>query len=208
MIKHLRYLLFVTVLLSACSTTKYLPKGQKLFSGAEVKVQDKNIKKSDAKAIASEMKALVRPKPNSSLLGLRVKLWLYYKTKKRKGFIQKFFSKYGEPPVLISQVDLEKNSAIMQNRLQNESYFQATVSGDTVGKKKTAKAVFTALPGPPYIIRNVTFPVATDNSLDTAIRGTMAQTLLKKGDKYNLDVIKSERLRIDARLKEKGFFYF
>jgi outer membrane protein insertion porin family len=208
MIKHLRYLLFVTVLLSACSTTKYLPKGQKLYSGAEVKIQDKNIKKSDAKAIASEMKALVRPKPNSSLLGLRVKLWLYYKTKKRKGFIQKFFSKYGEPPVLISQVDLEKNSAIMQNRLQNESYFQATVSGDTVGKKKTAKAVFTALPGPPYIIRNVTFPVATDNSLDTAIRGTMAQTLLKKGDKYNLDVIKSERLRIDARLKEKGFFYF
>jgi outer membrane protein insertion porin family len=208
MIKHLRYLLFVTVLLSACSTTKYLPKGQKLYTGAEVKVQDKNIKKSDSKAISSEMKALVRPKPNSSLLGLRVKLWLYYKTKKRKGFIQKFFSKYGEPPVLISQVDLEKNSAIMQNRLQNESYFQATVSGDTVGKKKTAKAVFTALPGPPYIIRNVTFPVATDNSLDTAIRGTMAQTLLKKGDKYNLDVIKSERLRIDARLKEKGFFYF
>jgi outer membrane protein insertion porin family len=208
MIKHLRYLLFVTVLLSACSTTKYLPKGHKLYTGAEVKVQDKNIKKSDSKAISSEMKALVRPKPNSSLLGLRVKLWLYYKTKKRKGFIQKFFSKYGEPPVLISQVDLEKNSSIMQNRLQNESYFQATVSGDTIGKKKTAKAVFTALPGPPYIIRNVTFPVATDNSLDTAVRSTMGQTLLKKGDKYNLDIIKSERLRIDARLKEKGFFYF
>jgi outer membrane protein insertion porin family len=70
---------------------------------------------------------------------------------------------------------LEKNSTIMQNRLQNESYFQATVSGDTVGKKKTAKAIFTALPGPSYTIRNVTFPSATDNSLDTAIKGTMAQ---------------------------------
>ncbi|WP_373016315.1 BamA/TamA family outer membrane protein [Mucilaginibacter sp.] len=208
MIKHLRYLLFVMVLLSACSTTKYLPEGQKLYTGAEVKVEDKNIKKSDSKAISEEMKALVRPKPNASLLGLRIKLWLYYKTKNRKGFIQKFFSKYGEPPILISQVDVGKNSTIMQNRLQNESYFQATVSGDTVGKKKTAKAVFTALPGPPYIIRNVTFPVATDNSLDTAVRGTMAETLLKKGDKYNLDIIKSERLRIDARLKEKGFFYF
>jgi outer membrane protein insertion porin family len=67
-------------------------------------------------------------------------------------------SKYGEPPVLVSQVDLEKNSTIMQNRLQNESYFQA-VSGDTVGKKKTAKAVFTALPGPSYTINNVTFPM-------------------------------------------------
>jgi outer membrane protein insertion porin family len=43
--------------------------------------------------------------------------------------------------------------------------------------------------------------------LDTAVKGTMAQTLLKKGDKYNLDVIKSERIRIDASLKEEGFFF-
>ena len=28
------------------------------------------------------------------------------------------------------------------------------------------------------------------------------------GDKFNLDVIKAERIRIDSRLKEEGFFYF
>ncbi|WP_374950611.1 BamA/TamA family outer membrane protein [Mucilaginibacter sp.] len=207
MIKRLRYLLFVAVLLSACSTTKYLADGQKLYTGPEIKVID-STKKADNKAISAELKTLVRPKPNGAPLGLRVKLWLYFKTKARKGFIQKFFSKYGEPPVLISQVDLAKNSTIMQNRLQNESYFQAMVSGDTVSKKKTAKAVFTVLPGPSYTIRDVTFPVATDNSLDTAVRGTMKETLLKKGAKYNLDIIKSERLRIDTRLKEEGFFYF
>jgi outer membrane protein insertion porin family len=136
---------------------------------------------------------------------MRIKLWLYYKTRTRHGFIQKFFSKYGEPPVLASQVDLAKNSTIMQNRLQNISYFQATVSGDTIGKKKTAKALFTALAGPSYTINNVTFPNATDNSLDTAVKGTMAQTLLKKGEKYNLDVIKNERIRIDAASKKRDF---
>lgn len=207
-IKHLGYILFIGLFLSACSTTKYLQPGEKLYTGASVKVEDKDIKKSDAKAISSEMKALVRPKPNSSLLGMRIKLWLYYKTKARKGFIQKFFSKYGEPPVLVSQVDLEKNSTIMQNRLQNESYFQSTVRGDTIGKEKTARAEFTVNAGPSYTIRNVAFPLAVDNSLDTAVRGTQKETLLKTGDKYNLDVIKSERIRIDARLKEKGFFYF
>jgi outer membrane protein insertion porin family len=208
MIKRIIYLLFLAVLLNACSTTKYLPKNEKLYTGGEVKIQDKNIKSSDAKALSSEMKALIRPKPNSSLLGLRIKLWLYYKTKARKGFIQKFLSKYGEPPVLVSQVDLEKNSTIMQNRLQNESYFQATVSGDTIGKERTAKAVFTALPGPSYTINTVTFPSATDNNLDTAVRGTMKETLLKPGEKYNLDIIKSERVRIDGKLKEEGFFFF
>jgi len=208
MIKRIIYLLFVAVLLNACSTTKYVPQGEKLYTGASVKVEDKNIKKADSKNISTEMKALVRPKPNSSLLGMRIKLWLYYKTKARKGFIQKFFSKYGEPPVYVSQVNLETNSNIMQNRLQNESYFQSTVRGDTIGKKKTASAEFIVNAGPSYTIRSVNFPSATDNSLDTAVRGTMKQTLLKVGDKYNLDVIKSERIRIDARLKDEGFYFF
>jgi outer membrane protein insertion porin family len=208
MIKRIIYLLLLIVLFNACSTTKYVPANEKLYTGGTVKVEDKVIPNSDAKALSSEMKALIRPKPNSSILGLRVKLWLYFKTKNRSNFIQRFLSKYGEPPVYVSQVDLEKNSTIMQNRLQNESYFQATVSGDTVGKKKTAKAIFTALPGPSYTIRKITFPAATDNSLDTAVKGTMAQTFLKVGDKYNLDVIKAERIRIDTRLKDEGFFYF
>lgn len=208
MIKRIIYLVLMAVVLNACSTTKYLPPNEKLYTGGTVKVDDKNIPKSDAKALESELNTYIRPKPNSSLLGMRIKLWLYYKTRNRHGFIQKFLSKYGEPPVLVSQVDLAKNSTIMQNRLQNISYFQATVSGDTIGKKKTAKALFTALPGPSYTINNITFPNATDNSLDTAVKGTMAQTLLKKGEKYNLDVIKNERIRIDARLKEEGFFYF
>jgi outer membrane protein insertion porin family len=208
MIKHIKYLLFLSLLVSACSTTKYIPPNEKLFTGSSVKVADKDIKKSDAKAISSELNATVRPKPNSSLLGLRIKLWLYFKTRARKGFIQKFFSKYGEPPVYISQVDLEKNSTIMQNRLQNESYFQSAVRGDTIGKKRTAKAEFTVNAGPSYTIRSVAFPMGTDNSLDTAVRGTMKGTLLKVGDKYNLDVIKSERIRIDSRLKEEGFFFF
>ncbi|OOQ56432.1 translocation and assembly module lipoprotein TamL [Mucilaginibacter pedocola] len=208
MIKHLRYLIILSLFISACSTTKYVPEGEKLYTGSSVKVIDSAIKKSDAKAISSELNATVRPQPNSSILGLRVKLWFYFKTRARKGFIQKFFSKFGEPPVYISQVDLEKNSSIMQNRLQNESYFQSTVRGDTIGKKKTAKAEFTVNAGPSYTIRNVEFPMAKDNSLDTAVLGTMKETLLKKGEKYNLDIIKSERIRIDARLKEEGFFFF
>ncbi len=113
----------------------------------------------------------------------------------------------GEPPVLVSSVDLDKNSAILQNRLQNEGYFVAQVSGDTVSKKQLAKAVYTINTGPAYHYRNITFPQEKDD-LDTAVTGTSAQTLLKPGDKYNLDIIKSERIRIDAKLKEEGYYYF
>ena len=211
MFKHFIYILIVSALLSACSNTKYLLPGQKLYTGGEVKVQDTAIKKSEAKALSGELQTLLRPKPNGSILGLRIKLWIYNKTrtKKTKGFAHWLNTKFGEPPVLASAVDLEKNSSIVQNRLQNESYFQAQVSGDTVSKpkSKTAKAVYTALPGPAYRIRKVIFPPGK-GTIDTAVAGTAAQTFLKPGNNYNLDVIKNERIRIDARLKEEGFYYF
>ncbi|MDR6940581.1 translocation and assembly module lipoprotein TamL [Mucilaginibacter pocheonensis] len=211
MTKHFKYILILSVLLSACSNTKYLLPGQKLYTGGQVKIQDKDIKKGDADVLTDDLKTLLRPKPNSAILGLRVKLWIYNKTrtKKTKGFAHWLNTKFGEPPVLASAVDLEKNSSILQNRLQNESYFQAQVSGDTVSKpkSKTAKAVYTALAGPAYKIRKVIFPPG-NTSIDTAVAGTAAQTFLKPGNNYNLDVIKNERIRIDARLKEEGFYFF
>ncbi len=202
--------IFLMLLASACSTTKYLAPGQKLYTGGEVKITDKNVTKSEGRTLEDEMEGLLRPKINKKILGLRYKLWIYNKTRtnKRKGLRHYLNSHLGEPPVLISSVDLDKNSSILSNRLQNEGYFLASVSGDTIGKKdKTAKAVYTIQTGPAYHYRKISFPTEKDD-VDTAVTGTSAQTLLKVGDQYNLDVIKNERIRIDARLKEEGFYYF
>ncbi|MDB4926256.1 BamA/TamA family outer membrane protein [Mucilaginibacter sp.] len=209
----LRYILIIlfVAFISACSTTKYLAPGQKLYTGSQVKIVDKDIKKSDAKALNAELLAMLRPKPNTTILGLRYKLWIYNKTRTNKvrGLRHYLNTHFGEPPVLVNTVDLEKNSSILQNRLQNEGYFVAQVNGDTVSKKgsKVAKAVYTTQTGPAYHYRKIVFPTEKDD-LDTAVTGTAAQSLLKVGDRYDLDVIKAERIRIDARLKEKGFFYF
>ena len=143
-------ILFIAVFVSACSTTKFLPPGQKLYTGGEVKVVDADMKKSDKKAITGELEGLLRPKPNGKILGLRLKLYIYEKTKtnKQRGLRHYLNTHLGEPPVLASSVDLVKNSTILQSQLQNESYFIAQVSGDTVGKSRTAKAVYTVQAGP------------------------------------------------------------
>jgi outer membrane protein insertion porin family len=206
------FIVLFTLLVSACSTTKYLAPGQKLYDGGEVKIRDKtNTTKSEAKALSTELTALLRPQPNGKILGLRYKLWIYDKTRtnKRRGLRHYLNTHLGEPPVLASNVDLVKNSSILQNRLQNEGYFIAQVNGDTVGKQKSkiVKAVYSVTTGPAYHYRKVVFPQENDD-LDTAVTGTSKLSLLKAGDKYNLDIIKAERIRIDARLKEEGFFYF
>lgn len=209
MARYKYFIIFITIFLGACSTTKFLGPGQKLYTGAQIKIIDTNARKSETGALNDELKDLLRPKPNAKILGLRFKLWVYDKTrtKKTKGLRHYLNTHMGEPPVLISSVDIDKNSSILQNRLQNEGYFLAQVSGDTVSKNKTAKAVYTVQTGPAYHYRSITFPKDNDD-LDTAVTGTSAKTLLKPGDKFNLDVIRAERVRIDARLKEEGFYYF
>jgi len=210
MTKNLAYSLIILALFaSACSTTKDLPAGQKLYTGAEIQFTDKDLAKSEKSVLKSDLQGLLRPQPNSKIGPFRFKLYVYQKTRttKTKGFKHWLNTKFGEPPVLASTVDLTQNSSILQNRLQNRSYFQAQVSGDTVSKNRTAKAVYSVTAGPSYHYRNINFPNGT-TPLDTALAATAAETILKKGDQYNLDNIKAERLRIDARLKEKGFYYF
>jgi outer membrane protein insertion porin family len=204
------YSIFIAVFISACSTTKDLPPGEKLYTGAEVKIIDKQYTtKNEATVITTDLKSLLRPKPNSKILGLRVKLYIYQKTRtnKKRGLKQWLNKKFGEAPVLASNVDLDNSSKILKNRLENVSYFVSQVSGDTISKNRTAKAVYTVQTGPAYKYNKIVFPTGTD-SLNTEIARSADKSLLKVGDKYNLDVIKGERIRIDARLKEKGFYYF
>jgi len=211
MTKYITYIILLSALLSACTTTKFLGPNQKLYTGATVKISDtdENVTKQDAKGLVEELEDLPRPKPNGKILGLRVKLWIYFKTKtnKKKGLAHWLNTKFGEPPVLISEVDVDKNAEILQNRLQNEGYFQALVNGDTVSKNKRAQAIYTTNPGPNYNVRKIIFPTGKSD-VDTAVAGTAKNTLLKVGNNYNLDVMKAERIRIDAQLKEKGFYYF
>ncbi|HUH33741.1 MAG TPA: BamA/TamA family outer membrane protein [Daejeonella sp.] len=212
MLNRYRYLILIFGFLSlaACSNIKYLPQGEKLYIGADVTIEGDSLKKGEKKALRTELKGLIRPKPNTTFLGLRPKLYAYNiagTPKKPKGLRNWLKNKVGEPPVLASSVDLQNNQDILQNRLENKGYFQTVVTGDTISKNRKVKAEYRAVPGPQYLINAVNFPTDTAD-LEKAVAGTAVKTILKPGDPYNLDVIKGERERIDQALKETGFYYF
>jgi len=205
-------LLFATIIFfTACSNSKYLSQNQELYVGSSVKIKSSaKISKSQEKELKSQMNDLIRPIPNSKILGIRFKLFVYNhvkQPKKNKGL--KYWLKYkiGEPPVIASMNELNKNSAVLQNRLENRGYFHDTVMLDTAVKDKKLKANYTAFIGAQYRIHNVTFPSGND-TLSRMIRKFTKGTLLTKGSPYDLDVIKNERERLNGRLKSNGFFYF
>ena len=198
------YFFGVCFLLAACSATKHIPEGDKLYTGARIKLKGTTeLTRLEHKVLRADLQGLTRPKPNTRFLGLPLKLNLYnlfYKSKKMR-------DRLGEPPVLLSEVDLQYNAKVLQNHSQNKGFFKAQVGSDTVVRRKKAYAVYTVEAGDQYTINSIAYD--NDSSqLAKAIAASTSKTLLKAGKPYDLDVIKGERLRVDAYLKENGFYYF
>jgi outer membrane protein insertion porin family len=194
--------------MASCSNTRHLPEGDKLYTGAGVTVTGTSSVR-EKKVLQEDLQGLTRPKPNSKFLGIPIKLSIYnlFRKKKEKSFFGRIRDKNGEPPVLLSQLDLQQNIKVLQSHLENKGYFRAKVTGDTTVRRRRAHATYHAEAGPQYKIRDVQFP---DDStiLITTIRKSIDQSLLKPGKPFDLDVIKAERVRIDAFLKERGFYFF
>lgn len=202
-------LLSATLFLFSCSVTKHLPEGEKLYTGAVVNLDAPGATRREKKVLKTDLQGLTRPRPNTRFIGIPIKLGIYnmFRKAKEKSFFGKLRNQYGEPPVLLSNVDLQQNVKVLQNHLENKGYFKAKVSADTVIRKKKAHAVYTAKAGNLYKINSVQFD-SSNTALAQAIQKSAAQTLLKKGDGYDLDVVRGERNRIDAFLKENGFYFF
>ena len=196
--------------ISSCSNTKFLEKGQFLYTGAKIEVKSDSLGKKEKNKLSDALLEQLRPKPNSSFLGLRPRLYIYNIAKeptKQKGF--KYWLKYkvGEKPVLLGSVDQEFNKKIIVNYSQNKGYFNAQASSDTISKNKKAQVIYTLKPGSRYVINKITFP-ADSSLVNKEIQRVKDQSFLKVGEPFDLDVIKAERVRIDDHLKEKGFYYF
>ncbi|SHE56205.1 BamA/TamA family outer membrane protein [Chryseobacterium sp. OV279] len=194
----------------SCSNTKYLKQGQMLYTGGEVKIENDSLSKKEKKELKAALEENLVPKPNSTLLGLRPKLYFYNiakEPKKDKGFNYWLKYKVGEKPVLLGDVDREFNRKIIENYSENKGYFNAKATYDTVSKNKKAQVIYTLRPGARYLVSNVKFQ--QDSSLvNKEIQSLANKTLLKSGKPFDLDVIKNERERIDNGLKERGFYYF
>ncbi|CAM3601996.1 BamA/TamA family outer membrane protein [Flavobacterium gelidilacus] len=204
-------LLFLAVsILLSCSGTSKIPEGDLLYVGHTIEIEKGKESKKIRKSIESELDGLIRPKPNKSFLGMRPALFFYnvYDTvKKEKGFKHWVKYKLGEEPVLMSEVDLEYNKKVIQNYVENKGFFNAESKADSTRTGKKAKANYQIKLNNQYKIKSIVYP-KDSILLSQEINKLKEKSLLKIGKPYDLDQIKNERSRIDASLKERGFYYF
>lgn len=207
-VRNISFIGLIAVFISACSTTRTVPEGDRLYTGADIKWDDKKPK--DYSVLESGMEDRIRPTPNRKFLGMPMKLWLYNlgKEPKGKGLNYLLRKKWGEPPVLLSQFKGQHTADILTSYVEDNGYFQGEVAHEIKNKgSKKASVTFTVTPNHRYTIRRVRFDTDT-GLLGNHIKLIASGTILKPDNNYSLDKIKIERERIHNFLKENGFYYF
>ncbi|MCH7396356.1 BamA/TamA family outer membrane protein [Belliella sp. DSM 107340] len=196
------------VLSEACSVKKFIPEDEYLYTGADLELKSEESIQ-DFKDLKSELEGLMRPEPNNKVLGMYFGLWTHYKGSKEKpGFINRFLKrKFGEEPVYFSEVDPATTEELMVNRLENNGFFYSVASSDVDRDGKFASVAYKVEVSKPYLLRDIS--VDRDSlEVDKEIIKLMEETILKKGVRFNLSELKSERERIDEELKKIGYYNF
>jgi outer membrane protein insertion porin family len=206
-------ILLYTILLSAsCSVQRYLPAGERLYSGSSIKIEKDSATSGSKKSLQKILKLAVTPKANKFLLGQPYKVWWWYiigEPKKEKGLKAFLRKKLAEPPVLSSRVNAKASADNMQSLMENLGYFHTTVQGDTSHTGSYfVKANYVAQLKPQYKIAKVEW-VGDSSVLFKQLQNNSKRSgLLKVGNPYRLSDITTERDRLDLFLKTKGYYFF
>ncbi|MEP0085712.1 MAG: BamA/TamA family outer membrane protein [Maribacter dokdonensis] len=194
------------LLIYSCGIEKYIPEREQLYTGAELKLLSEG-EIHDSKEVKAELLNLIEPNPNTTFLGMKPALFFHCKAQREKpGFLYKFLNKsFGEEPVYFSEVNTDRVEELILNRLDNNGFFYSKSSSEVVNNGKFASVNYTASMPQPYVLEN--YHLESDSlPIYKEIEKMLPETSLAKGDRFDLDLLKAERARLNNGLKQKGFY--
>jgi hypothetical protein len=158
-----------------------------------------------------QLASLARPRRNKQILRQPYKVWWWYKigpSKKEKGFKNWIRNVLGDPPVLTQDLNPLLNAKNMEVLLQSEGYFNSQVKSDSSVDKDNIKLKYTASVEPPYFFGPITWRLDSSQLTNAILQFPAENSLLKRGDQYSEQKLKSEKERLANLLKGKGYYYF
>lgn len=189
------------LLITSCSSTRFVPEGKYLLNKISVKVDDKNLKR-------DELKTHIKQKENLRILGVfKFHLWVYNlsSSKKENGWLKKI----GEAPVLYEEYQTERSQSQLLIYLKNKGYYNAEIidSAVLVGNQKKLDLTYDVRAGKPYRIRKWNYVIKDPNLREILLNDTVNR-LLRNNDIFDLDVLNAERQRVSQFLKNRGYYKF
>ena len=190
------------LLISACSSTKFIPEGKYLVNKVEVVSDDDNFD-------VSKIEPYIRQKGNSKWFSLfKIPLRTYSLAgKDSTKWINRTLKNIGEEPMIYDTLQSSLSVNDLTNAMRNIGYMNASVRVDTKTAGKKVDVKYILHPGSPYLLGNIDYKV-DDNNIAGLIRATRGQSKLHKGMMFNVNTLDEERKRITKVLQNNGYYLF
>lgn len=201
-----------------CSTTARISESDPLYNGMKLDLHPTDKEKLPSEMVA-DLTAAVNVRPNNPwpLISpykrnpFPIGLWLYNNwndsIKGLKGWI---YRKWAEPPVLVSDARPEMRVKMLESILDNNGYFGSTASYSLQPAKNPKKAsiVYNVDISKPYLLDSILYfggHTPLERFLDSLTRKS---AYLVKGERFCVDSLSAERVRMANALRNRGYYYF
>lgn len=209
----------VVIFMASCSTTKKIPEGEELYNGLKL-----NIKTPDNSKVPDGMRSdlinSINVKPNNPWPLLKpyrrnifpIGLWVYNNwNDSAKGLKGWLYRKLVSEPVLVSDVRPETRVKMLKTILDNNGYFNSSASYEVAPRKnpKIANINYTIHSGNPYLIDTVMYFSEPASPIKSFIDSVgRKSSYLVKGERFCIDSLSAERVRIANAMRNRGYYYF
>lgn len=198
--------MLAVLVLQGCNIVKNIEPGQKLLVKNELKTRSLTPQQKD------ELEALIKQKPNTRILGMRLYTWFYISGNRGKqdARIRRFFRRVGEAPAILDSGFVVNTQKQMKQYMFNKGYYNADVQAQINPLRfnsRKASVTYTVLPNEPYRISLLYYNIP-DSELAVLIYSDTSKRLLETGQNYDLNNLVREKNRINDILRNNGYFYF
>lgn len=196
------FILVIVVLVQACSPAKFIPEGEFLLDEITITSDNRDVK-------GQSMKSYLRQQPNSKWFSLvKIPLYTYCLSGKdsTKRF-NRFLKRVGEAPVIYVEAEAERSREEIEKAVRNLGYIRGDVEMSVSKHKTKLKLEYKIKSDRPYRINSISLN-SSDERIKCIIDGDSANTVLKVGKNFDINMLENERSRITGLLNNSGYYKF
>ena len=190
----------MSILLTKCTTSKYIEEGQYLLT-------ENIIHESDKKVNTTEIYSLIKQHPNKKFLGI-APLYLAIYNLSNKSKENGYLKRIGQPPVILNYRLARKSATQIELYYKNKGYLDSEVSFSIVKRKHKAKVSYQINNGNKYKINSVNLGLIESEKLTKLIQNHLQNSKIKIGASYNYRHLEEERNSISLKIQNTGYFQF
>lgn len=188
------------VVLASCSASKFIPDDSYMLDKVEIK--------SDRQGFdAGQLAPYIRQKANSRWFSVfKIPLGAYALSgKDTTKWINRTLQRIGEEPVVFDSAEARLSCEDLRTAMQNLGYMNARVGFETKAKGKKLKAIYTLMPGDPYIIRRFNYDIQ-DSVIARVLKPSISARFSPR--QFTVSSLDNERSRLTAILNDSGYYRF